>query len=362
MKKMFLSICSVALLHSLGYSQDAAGNYNLINKQNMFIADVTADSMNTQSSDSTNTDAFAKAGFFVGGEFLYWKLDIPGQDYAITRDFPAETYSPDARSALAGDLQTIGWSYKPGGRVTVGYREGRDLWEITGDYTYYKTSKNNSSSQPSGIYGNYVGTMPEVTSGSSLVSGSSSSTFKYQIADLFLGRAINVTPYINLRVKAGAKGAFMHQDWSVFYTANNASTSSHQNNFHYNAFGLFGGFDARWKIWGGLDIFQTLDFAGVYGKYKYFLFTRDDSVEPGIFDKLTNNDNRTIFTTRLLAGLGWQWSWDWFGIRLQLGYELNTWFNLAQSYREIGADVSLRSLTYSNLSLEGLNAGLTLNF
>lgn len=181
-----------------------------------------------------------------------------------------------------------------------------------------------------GIYGFLNGTIALATSGNYIVSSSEHNTFNYQVCELYLAKDWHASEYTNLKFKAGAKGAFIEESMRVIYIADTGSESGHHNSWNYKSGGIFAGRDARWKIWGGLDIFAAINAAGVYGPYSTFTYAKDKTLTSGLLNDMSTTDHRTIYTTNLLGGIGWQWSWKNFGMRLHAGYEMNTWFNLSQ--------------------------------
>jgi hypothetical protein len=347
--------------------------------------------------------------WFAFGEFLWWKLDETGLDYAVhkkqgtavlERGPPTGALNSGAVDGLVGKVHRINFDWNPGFRAALGYRFPRDLWELSGIYTYYFTSDsdhvNASHFYPDSTVlsiadAEIITPTIDPALNDVVIGARASGHFWYHIADVELARQFKLTDYIALRFFVGPTAAWIQQKFHVVYfdqyftnptpigTIGTFATPSQYSyndfNWRFEGAGIKLGVDSSWKLGYSFNLLCGAAFSSIYGSYKSVTKAHDEASHvPGTFipgsvggliNDATFRQGRVIYGARLKGGLEWVHRcrcWDW---SVYAKYELNTWFNLTDQYRpDVINQVfpHVRVLQTPPLNLQGLTAGLAINF
>ncbi len=308
-------------------------------------------------------------GLFLGGEFLYWKMDECGMDYAFENDKPPAVTFGNDRQSIVGDLLRVDLGWDPGVRGYVGYRFPERFWEVEGEYTFYYTQADKTTRMGTGPNDRIVGTFPEFFGGL-MEMVSSHFNFHYHTARAHIARRFFVGDSIFLRFFAGPQGAWMSNKWRVTYTGEDQDLSTHRNNWEFEGGGLHLGIDSDWYIGRGFSLFFNGAVAALYGSHRVFSSIDITLNTGGPFQQFGPKDHRVAQSVQLQGGIAWGKVFsEWFVIKLFAAYELNSWYNLQEQYRvDLSGNTAnvlnekVRILTTCPINLQGLTAGFELKF
>lgn len=312
-----------------------------------------------------------RQAFYIGAEYLYWKLDESGMNYAITNNSPTAYDPANMRDvmSLVRNFHQVDFHYDSGVRGWLGYRVPDYFWEIEGEYTFYYTSDRQHVTRKPPPLGILDGTFPEFTR-SPIERASSRFNFHYHTARLQLARPFFVGKTILIRPFFGMQGAWISQKWAVTYTGGDGEKTFFQNNWDYEAGGIHLGLNSEWYIAYGLGLFMNGTLSSLYGNHRLLCTMDPEIFTGGPFQKITPNEHRVAQALQLSAGITWGMAFDPIAFRILLGYELNTWFNINELYRVNLAgngttapnNEKIPLLTNTSLNLQGLIAGFVLEF
>ncbi len=316
----------------------------------------------------TDNHLFPKCKSFFGQvDFLYWTLKEGALDYAID-DFCCKKKSPFAGVLPYGEVKTSHFKFRPGVRVSVGYYNAPRLWEITGEYTYYKTHGSDCTTANANAECPLISTHPLIpTSLSKLNSASAENHFKYELGDFFVARVFDPNPHLRMRFLAGITGAYLDHHFQAAYQAEDSlvkdsMTIDYQDHWTYKAGGLRLGLTADWWWHWGLYMTGKATLAGYIGSYKN---TFCEVTNNALVGGLNYKDTRFAEQIQLLVGPSWQHVGRCFHYSVMVGYEINGWFNLQESLRTAAVPFGVYKPVVWNtsaLALHGLTVRLNAGF
>lgn len=293
--------------------------------------------------------------WLIGVEFLYWKINKGNTYYAIKRQNQSPYITNQISANLLGELKRPQMDFSPGVRGSIGYRFGRDAWELSADYTYYAAHKNNTVSVEFPPVPGGIGVDQQILTPNVIVpafdivlhgyanTATSKIKFKYMIENLRLARVFPLSRYIDLRLFFGLQGAQISQKWHVnfAYLGDVAepfvSTIVDKNTLNWSFQGAGGnlGFDTNWHIGCGFGLLAQASFSALYGVHKTKII--DESNESS-FDSLPDAttyisksnpvDHRPIYGTQFAFGVSWEREFSCVDLKLSASYESISWQNL----------------------------------
>ena len=318
------------------------------------IGSILVDGVSTESVptfSTTNCLPCAPQGVILFGsvQYLLWKADRPGLDFAIID--PTDDLSPQ------GSIQSANWNTRSGIRSTIGFINSDHSWFSTVGYTYFHTAGNSQLTSPTGgtLYG--LLTAPSAFGGE-FTSASAGANLNYQVADANIGRLIKLGPRTDARIFGGVRGAWIDQAFNAYYT-NGLGTTLVSSPLSFRGIGLDTGGRADWWITDYMGVFGRADVAMMVGDIHSSLNQTSDggqSYSVGI----ASSDHRVIPVVGLATGA----QMNWRSLKFTVGYEVTQWFNLIQSYDVVGfvgnpAKLAQRT---GDLSLSGLFLQLGLDY
>lgn len=232
-------------------------------------------------------------------EFLFWKVNEGNLEYAVKEN----------------KVVRAKFDSNPGVRVMAGFYNAPKYWELFGQYTYFQTYGRNRSCERN-----------------------SHLKLNYQLGDVMFSRVFDPNPHLRMRLLSGISGAFIHQNWSV-----------EKSKWKYSAGGLRVGLTADW--WWKWHLYFTgrVSLAGFAGKYTT------------ASRKLCYSDYRYAQHLQLLLGPSWHCLAKSYHTEFFIGYELNGWLNLAETYRTLPRSHHLLHSS-SAVALQGLTMRATVGF
>lgn len=270
--------------------------------------------------------------FFGSVEFLYWTLKEGDLSYAIDNSANDDFYSPTVAQFAHGQVKNGHFEFRPGARASVGYYNAPNFWEITAEYTYYKTHGRDCTqgcSNPNRPLSSTLPlNLPTSTRFLGLDSAECQTKFKYQLGDLFVTRVFDPNPHLRMRFISGIAAAYLRHELNNEYKLDSFARFINDH-WQYKAGGLRLGVTADWWLhWQNLYLTGKATLAGFIGSYKNVFTVDSRQARLGLIDY---KDTRFAEHIQLLVGPSWQSTCKCFYYSLLVGYEMNAWFNLQQT-------------------------------
>jgi hypothetical protein len=329
----------------------------------------------------------AQAGYFGSAEFLWWRLDETGLDYTTVKR--SNTPANGTTNLILGKVYKVTPQSNPGFRLGFGYRFDKELWELGGFYTFYHTKGSDHVECPE--CNSNIETMPAMaptigTNIDALLEAKARLGFWYHIGDIELAKPLTLGEYTSCRLVVGPTMAFIQQKFKLAFSDNQATftpcppdRTKHDIKWKFSGAGIRFGADTRWNIIERVNFLFGAYLSALYGNYKntwvaYRYLDPTGNVCPEgrntpqskvPYSDANFSNHRTVFSTRLFGGIGYNYSFKRFNVEGYVNYELNTWFNLADQYRLEGNPTNfakIRVLQTPPLNLSGVDIGFKINF
>jgi hypothetical protein len=344
--------------------QDTAADKEAAAKQQKYMDDMNKITPSGEPAVSRYADPFITA------DFIWWKTQEDGLDYAFTG---TSTTDIDADK---GRIKHPRFRYEPGFKVGMGLKFRHDGWDVFAQYTrldftrkHHKGSATSSSDGASNVQSNiampYNGDL--ITFWADSAQGSWSLNFN--VLDLELGRNFWVSKWLTMRPFVGMKFDWTTQKFNATYSgvSGNAVTNLDVNTGdlaagsnvdmkmkqHEWAVGLRSGLNTTWYLWRHWCVFGELALSGMLD---HFNSNRTDEITTptGLSWEQNNFKNRTrpvTFVAEWSLGLGFESAFhhDNYMFQLRAAWENQIWFNQNQF-----PSFSSASGGNSNMSFEGL--------
>lgn len=292
--------------------------------------------------------------------FLFWRVQEGGLDYALKMEHD----SPPGIVYAQGKYHRATFDGEPGFRLALGFFRAPNYWELWTQYTRLTGRGEDSVSAPHHADRFLLGTWPQVTVGP-LSRATSNIHLNYNVGDFLVDRFINPNPHLRARFIGGATVAWLDQNWVIRYFNEETVTTQIQNRWEYIGGGLRFGSSFDWYT-GGWDLYLTGQTTLAYLLGSYHNISHQTTVISDLRIRDAHYfDIRSAFAIQAMFGLSWQKNFCSNRVEAFAGYELNTWFNLAEVYRSTGGGISEAKETLINsslLTLQGLTARVSVDF
>ncbi|MEN9343610.1 MAG: hypothetical protein RLZZ453_397 [Chlamydiota bacterium] len=333
------------------------------------LAVTKSETTSTKSADTTETNMITPpvlptvktgADVFVTADFIYWKAESDGLDYAYTGGVPGGGFNSQV-NASNGHLKSPTFTYEPGFKAGLGVLANHDGWDFYAEYTWLSVASADTESVLLGDLTNpvqgtnswgYLGISPICTQ------ASASWQLRFNALDFELGRNFWVSKRLTLRPHTGFKFSWLQQEYSILSSnliiSGDVTTGALTQSFELKQFGIGirSGLDTAYYLWNKWAIFS--DFA-ITGMWNSFDTSRKDlyQVFPG--DALYTNVNvhqkpHTISSIlEIDIGLRFETVFGKGGYKymLQAGWETQVWFSQEKLIR-------FNTHTADDLTFEGL--------
>ena len=326
-------------------------------------------------------------GFFSSAEFLFWQaLSGPGSIYAFTKDFPVyQSGALGILDGLAGKSNRQKYDWEPGLRVRFGYQiPTHDNWEVLGQYTWYYTTGDSSTTLPTGVFetdsispaGAIHNTFLTIfTTGPTLVNFTSSHTsLHYQVGDLKLQKHFAPAKFLSLAFNLDFQGGWFNQHWAVNCISESRQTMSTKMGWNFWGIGPGLGLESNWYCNKHWALFLNANATVLTGPHVTKLKSIASSGNINdLFQKISPHDVRFVPHNQLQFGVSWNCEYFMKRIvrfcKIFAAYELNTLYNLTDVYRaqsvdsndDVHSDIPF-SVQQDPLQLWGLSAGVDIGF
>jgi hypothetical protein len=215
------------------------------------------------------------------------------------------------------------------------------------------------------------GTWPQVLT-EPLAGAETSVHLNYNVADFLVDRYFIPNPHLRMRAVAGITGAWMDQNWSIFYYDSSLRNTHIRSRWNYGGVGLKIGTMVDWFWTNDLYLSARASLGALMGHYRNR--TKQTATNPptvGVENTaipLRNadyTDTRPATSLQLLLGPSYQKSFSSMRLEAFVGYELTVWANLQEVYRSTAGSATAAKETLMNtglLSFQGVTARITTDF
>lgn len=312
------------------------------------------------------------AGIIGGVDYLRYAYRQPGLEYGVT-----DIGGVQDRGAV-GSVLSIAGEYDNGWRAYVGYRFDRsdcncifDRPELLFSYTEFDTelfdrrigslrasfiTSDNSENDDSDDAVN------DITPDDRATSATARMTFKYDVYDLEIAQALELTKSLTLRVSGGARAAVLNEHFDVTYTGGDFQVPYRAfRDWDYSGAGMFVGGDLNWSATKSFSVNVAAKSGLVLGRYESRHFFPDD--EPGVPTDVRHGETRVNPFVEVSAGVQYERPIGHSILTIGAGYEIVNWFNMADNRTFSDSHIEGQNInSVRDLSLDGMYARIALNF
>lgn len=360
MKKFSLTAIPVLIAAVSSLSADSMGNKC---SKNAAPTQATTQPMQTIT-PSANPMVTHCCDPFITADFIWWKAEQEGMDYAYTGAAASTT------SVSRGKVHHPHFRYEPGFKVGFGLKFRHDGWDLYANYTWLRSNHHHGNSVSahgsSALMSNYFIEGPSATATQvSAAHASSKWKMHFNVVDLELGRNFWISQWLTLRPHFGLKGSWIHQKYNVDYDGATSSAFTTATDVdlkfkqHDWAIGIRTGLDAAWYMWKKWSIFGEFAISGMYNHFNDKTKTVvTNATLLGVTTLDTKRHTRPVTEVLELAlGLRFETTFhnDDYLFMVQAGWEEQIWFNQNQFFSPLTS-------SSQNLSLEGLTVKAGFDF
>lgn len=272
--------------------------------------------------------------FFISADFIYWKAQEEGLEFAMKGDTTSDQDFDD---------QDLSFKFDPGFRLGMGYYfGGYDQWDVYVNWTRFQNKAHKSISGGSLGSPTAAGLDPTIypewdpqLTGNLATDASAHWKLLMNTIDFELGRNFFVSKRLSMRPFCGVRAAWLHQHYEAEYNSNApggnvnvASPASFKAENEFNSGGLRGGFDFQWHFNENWNILTKVSGSLLYGHFEIDEKT-DASAGLGIVRHWGHEYNRVRGNVEAFFGLQWE---DFVfdnsqHVAISFGYEMAEWFS-----------------------------------
>ncbi|MCX6989334.1 MAG: Lpg1974 family pore-forming outer membrane protein [Chlamydiae bacterium] len=331
----------------------------------------------------------SRPSVFTTADFIYWKAQQDGLEYAVNGVIGFEAPNADTGVFYSvepdhGKVKVAGRPWEPGFKLGIGLEFQHDGWDLFTQWTWLNptTHNKNVSNLGSSEYAlnsaipSRTGLLFQKVGNCDKVSGAW--TLHYNVMDLELGRNFFLSRYMTLRPHVGLKTAWVNQKFNTAFSLSpdaelvflvdslqysGGALQSRQSQESWGL-GIRAGLDPVWRFSRNWGLYGNIAASAMYQYYSDTLemklqnttFQYEGQGLGGLrsFDVINANRSQHVVTPVLELGLGIEYM-TWFCdqaymVELKAGWEEQIWFNTNRF---------LDAFSTGNLTLEGftLKAG-----
>lgn len=284
---------------------------------------------------------------FVVGEYFLLQPRRRGQDFVII--------DPNTDGAPQGSIESLFWESNSGVRVGGGY-QFPDHWDAGIYYTYFWAGNERSVFAPPG--GTLYATLGHAGFTDAVDNAVGTSSLRYQVLDVELGKRIEVGESLGVWVGGGGRFAWIEQGLQVTYNGQTAYLANVNSPITFDGGGLRVGAKGDWKLGrSGLGLYGRAFGSLLGGNFHTHLFetlNNGSQVTTGVEEHF----RKVVPVAEIGMGLFWQRE-NW---RALVGYEFINWFGMVDSPDFISDYTNKLNYRTSDLTLDGLRIGLQLDY
>lgn len=296
--------------------------------------------------------------FFAAAEFLWWTVEQDATDFALRS---TATNSMDQNLFPQGRYQTAEFDWNPGYRLTLGYFNAPNYWDIYAQYTWLYSSGTDSANDPAASNRFLNATQASFLPGP-LDRATSKIGFHYHLADLLVDRAFFPNPHLRLKVLGGLTGSWISENWRVRYVGE-TEIERLRHKWSFKGIGLRIGMNMDWFL--GADFYLTGRWTtgALIGRYRNW-YTQVEFTDLENFRSTSYKDYRPAITSQFLLGPSYQKSFNCARLEIFAGYEWNAWLNLQENIRPLSMTTGSSVVNHnrSMILLHGLTTKISVDF
>lgn len=261
-------------------------------------------------------EACCDPGWIGQVDWLNWKARRQGLDFAT---FLNPVWLTPA------SMESLSYDRDDGIRIGLGY-QFESCWDITWTYTYFHTDDAGSADtadQPGLVLNSNRSFMD-----TAFQTVWAQASLDYDVNDLEAGRAFSVAHNATMRVFGGFRWAIIDQDLRIGHTYRNAQqqtiTGNIQNPTNMDGYGIRVGTEGRWTTTRGLSLFAQGAGSVLVGRFDTLQQEIDQA--QGTIINFSDTYTQAVPVLDVAAGVAWRKG----PLEISGGYELNSWFNMAE--------------------------------
>lgn len=305
-------------------------------------------------------------GYFITFDVLYWQVKADGTEFAYSSVNRIQSYP------VRGQIYPVSFKWDWGFRIGLGKNFVHGNWDISADYTYFKST--GRAKVFSGTGGQVVPLKgdPQITtnpSGESIDTvdqASGNYGMDFDRIDLALAKGFFINYNLSFKPHVGLATAWINQKQTTRYTGGQLGINTIQVKDRCDFWGIGPrtGFNSKWYLTNGFSIFGNASGALVYGLFQVQHKNWFSALENNkVF--LEGNVHKFSPTADVQIGLvydGYIYDEKQY-LSVSLGYECQYWWSMNQCFT---FDNSVGYQTYSrqtsNLSFHGVDLHISWNF
>lgn len=252
-------------------------------------------------------------------DLLVWQPHMRSLDYAATEDGLSLAIG-------AGETHRVEFDRDAGFRVELG-RMTMAGWGVNVTYTNFESSGVGSLDRPAGV-GQLFSTLGHPGGPEEADAASASTNLTYNTFDLGVRTNALHRRFQSVDLFGGLRWANIDHELDAVFNGRDYVNGVIADRMEVDAFGLFFGGEASWRMAAGWSIFGRTSIAALYGKMQN---TRSETNLNGLEQLVDFNDSYVdpIFNLDARVGL----SKDVGRLQLRAGYDMNIWTGIGDRIR-----------------------------
>lgn len=216
----------------------------------------------------TMFDGKNRSGFYSVGDFIYWRAEQDGMEYALsglqTELFFFNVPAPD------GKAFSPHFEWDPGFKVGIGYLNDCKEWDVFLNWTWYKTDADGSARAADTSAFNEQELWAQFGIArftvSQLTAASAHWNLHYNTLDCAIARQFAIGSRFSLKPFIGLRGAWIHQKYDIENVGFGVGNFEHiRNTMNLNGVGFRGGSSSSWYFAKGFSFFSDVGVSLIYG-------------------------------------------------------------------------------------------------
>jgi hypothetical protein len=292
---------------------------------------------------------YVAPGWLISVDYLNWDVRQRSTDFAITTD-------DGALAVGQGTVHRMDFDRNSGVRGRLSYRTGVG-WELGVVYTYFRTTGAASAVEPEG--GNMWATRSHPARYEEAGTADASGIFSLSSFDLEARYPIVRQSHVDMHLFGGLRWSEIDQEFRVRYDKVAFQRALYRDRSDMTGFGLRMCIETRWWWNSSWSVFGTAAGSILYGRFRTHLYEDDRNCAPDpcrdVIVDVRDAYGQPVPGLDAAVGV----SWNRGPLQIRGGYEMHSWFNLAD--RSMFPDEQHEG-AYSPLSTDVLLDGFFIRF
>lgn len=286
-------------------------------------------------------DADVHPGYYVTGDFIYWRAQEDGLEYALSGllyDSSVTTSLPFKGKAFSPDFE-----WDPGFKLGAGYTDSCYLWDLFVNWTWFRSDADGSAQDGASntfsdeeLYAQY--TIPRLGL-PQIAAAKANWNLHYNTLDFSIGRSFSIGEHFTFKPFGGLRGAWIHQNYTlqnIGFGPSNFETV--QNKLNFRGVGFRGGTSSIWRFFKNFSFFGdtsvSLLYSNIEDTYKEIRSASFNNSNDQTVANLNNTTN--TMKAEIEFSLGFQYKTlynkDKYLFSFDVAWEYLNWINFNQFY------------------------------